>query len=91
MYIYIYIYIDTCMCYTIYLYVHINCSYLQLREALKLSLNEDTQQRWDDFILGPISELNRRNETNLVSSYTRCSTTCTCTCTYMYIYIYMYI
>ncbi|XP_064396518.1 serine/threonine-protein phosphatase 6 regulatory subunit 3-like isoform X2 [Halichondria panicea] len=36
-----------------------------LREALKISLDEDTQQQWNNFIIGPIAELNKRNETNL--------------------------
>ena len=38
---------------------------------MKLSLDEATQQRWDDFLSGPIADMNKKNETNLVSGRRR--------------------
>lgn len=40
----------------------------QLKLLMKLSLDEATQQRWDDFLSGPIADM---NETNLVSGRRR--------------------
>ena len=43
----------------------------QLKSLMKLSMDEATQQRWDDFLSGPIADMNRKNETNLVSGMRR--------------------
>ena len=31
--------------------------------------DEDTQQRWNDFISGSLADMNKKNETNLVCSW----------------------
>ena len=43
---------------------------LPLPPSLQLttSLDDDTQQKWNNFVNGPLAEMNKRNETNLVSS-----------------------
>ena len=41
----------------------------QLRAAMEQSLDEDTQQRWNDFISGSLADMNKKNETNLVCSW----------------------
>lgn len=43
----------------------------QLMSLMKLSLDEATQQRWNDFLSGPIADMNKKNETNLVSGMRR--------------------
>ncbi len=40
-----------------------------LSPQLKLALDEDMQQRWNNFVNGPLAEMNKRNETNLVSIF----------------------
>ena len=41
-------------------------SFSKLREILKSSLDEQTHQRWNNFINGSLADMNKRNETNLV-------------------------
>ena len=41
----------------------------QLRAAMEQALDEDTQQRWNDFISGSLADMNKKNETNLVCSW----------------------
>jgi len=43
----------------------------QLKLLMKLSLDEATHERWDDFLSGPIADMNKKNETNLVSGRRR--------------------
>lgn len=35
---------------------------------LQSELDEDTFQRWSEFITGPVAEMNKKNDTNLVST-----------------------
>lgn len=37
---------------------------------LQSSLDENTYQRWSLFIAGPVAEINKKNDTNLVNLYT---------------------
>ena len=46
---------------------------------LKSSLDEETEQRWNNFVNGPLADQNRKNETNLVS-------VCVCVCVCASIY-----
>lgn len=43
----------------------------RLKLLMKLSLDEATHQRWDDFFSGPIADMNKKNEINLVSGRRR--------------------
>ena len=35
---------------------------------LQSELDEDTFQRWSEFLTGPVAEMNKKNDTNLVST-----------------------
>ena len=39
----------------------------KLHELLKASLDEKTQEMWSRFLSGQLAEMNKKNETNLVS------------------------
>ena len=41
----------------------------QLRTVMEEALDEDTQQRWNDFLSGSVADMNKKNETNLVCSW----------------------
>ena len=35
-------------------------------ERLQSELDDETYKKWSDFIAGPVAEMNKRNDTNLV-------------------------
>ena len=41
-----------------------------LNESMKQALDEETQQKWNSFLGGAVAEMNKKNETNLVSLLT---------------------